>query len=134
MSTTDNLWGEIPSQQEVRAPIVILREQASKLGELTNMSLVGNVQITRDYASISMILRIIVPSLDNYEYDVLKATHEALSYPVKVYDFNDTLATAKSWEPIKCENEVEFIKVVKGILTSETTHKVIASLLAQTKI
>jgi hypothetical protein len=132
--STDNFWGALPLQEELRAPVVILKEQASKLGELTNMSLIGNVQITREYASISMILSIIVPSLDNYEYEVLKATHEALIYPVKVYDLNDTLGASPRWEPIKCEDEADFIKVVTDILSSETIHKVIASLLAQTRI
>lgn len=132
MSTTANLWGEIAAQPEVRPPIVILKEQASKLSELTNMLLVGEVEIERKYAEIKMTLSIIAPSLDNYEYEVLRAAHEVLMYPVNVYDINSA-TEAVPWEPIKCENETEFITVLTQILTSETVHKVIASLLAQTK-
>ena len=131
MSTTENLWGEIVAQPESRAPIVILREQASKLSELTNKFLLGNVQISREYAEITMTLSILVPALANYEYDVLRAAHGVLLYPVNVYDVNEVLDETIPWEPIKCETEEEFKTTLAQILASEKVHKVIASLLAQ---
>jgi hypothetical protein len=134
MSSTENLWGDIPVQPELRAPLVILREQASKLSELTNMFLLGDVQIERRNANLSMTLSIRVPSLDNYEYEVLRATHGALMYPVNVYDLNQALGNTPGWEPIKCENEAGFKTTLTQILRSETVHKVISSLLAQTKL
>ena len=36
-----SLWGELPTQDLIRTPYRILREQATLLGEMTEISLLG---------------------------------------------------------------------------------------------
>ena len=131
MSTAENLWGEIPTQSDVRAPVVILREQASKLSELTNMLLLGNVEVARQYDEIVITLSIIAPSLQTYTYEVLRVVHGALMYPVKVFDVNNVLGR-NAYQGIECDNEADFKVTVTEILRSDKVRQVIASLLAQT--
>ena len=130
--STPNLWGEIPSQTDVRAPVVILREQASKLSEVTNMVLVGQVNVARENNYIELNLEIVAPSLDHYTYRVLEASHQVLMYPVKVTDVNHALPDEEPYV-ITCTNETEFTDTVARILSSKKIHSVIASLIAQAR-
>ncbi|RZK18399.1 MAG: hypothetical protein EOO56_16175 [Hymenobacter sp.] len=126
MSTTQSLWGELPAVEAIRLPVVILREQAEKLNELTNGLLKGEVPTGKTHDGLRHHLLIVAPSLDNYSFSVLQVTHGIIVYPVFVYD---TVGETN----YRCDNEDEFIKVISEVLSSDSVHKIIKALLAQSK-
>lgn len=122
-----DLWGEIPSTEGLRTPLLILREQAALLGQKTGNILEGDVHVSRAGDNFRASLRIVAPALDNYIYTVLHITYPMISYPVRVLDVEGP--------PIEqnCQNEEAFIEVLKRILSSDRVKKAITSLLAQSK-
>jgi hypothetical protein len=125
---SENLWGEIPKKGNLRTPITILREQASILGQVTNNVLQGDVSMGRDGwgPEFQMTMSIIAPALDNYRFLLLRVAHDVSLFPVKVEDLvNDT--------EYDCPDEESFVAVLKKILSSTATHRVIDSLLSQSQ-
>jgi hypothetical protein len=131
MMSTENLWGSIPTAEEVKPPVTILREQAAFLGELTNKILLADVSVKRDGTKLNFSLRIIAPALDSYTYVVLTAAHSLHIYPVTVTD--RTNLEGGKYPVHECENESQYKEALRSILTSERLHRVITSLLIQSK-
>lgn len=127
----ENLWGELPSGNEFKPPLTILREQATLLSDITNKILVADVRVKRQGTSISFSLRIVAPALDNYTYVVLSVTHDLFMYPVEVT--NLTLMTQKGPPTYTCNDEDAYKSVLKAVLSSQPVHRVISSLIAQSK-
>lgn len=122
-----NLWGELPKGEEAgRSPKSILQEQAMNLSNSPPGDLVGKVATTRnEYGGIEHQLFIIAPFLNNYEVGIVRAVHEALTYPVTVYDL---VADVKSGE---CPTEQAFENVLEKVFTSQKTRLIISSLRSQ---
>ena len=108
-----------------KAPVTILREQATALGNQTKNLLEGYVE--RSHLSTASVLfytfQIIAPAVGGYKYDLFVITHDVVHmYPVLVsYQTNETV----------CANEVEFRERLGHIFSSEHTLAVVRSLLAQ---
>ena len=126
MSSTQSLWGELPAVEAIRLPVVILREQAAKLTELTGGLLQGEVTTKQVQVGLRHNLLIVAPALDNYSFSVLVTVHGILAYPVEVH------GSANS-SYYQCDNESEFIEVVSKVLSSPEVHRTIGALLAQSK-
>ena len=126
--TIDNLWGELPGPEATESRLAILREQAQLLGENTNFDLLGKVRSERSQGYLETELSIQAPALNNYEISLAQARHEALMYPVQLYDL---LETGFDW--IECIDEAAFKVGLGTILRSPKVQKVIASLLAQVR-
>jgi hypothetical protein len=126
MGIAKNLWGDLPDIQDVRPPALILREQATALGELTKGVLSAYVDVSRQRDNISLELRITAPALADYEYVVLHAFHKMNMYPVFVRSNTET-------EPIECGDEAQFESAIGAILQSSSVRRAVASLLAQSK-
>jgi hypothetical protein len=129
---SEDLWGDISVEKEIKLPVTILKEQATLLGEKTNKileAIVNSVNLSsRD--SVGYSLNIIAPALSNYKYKVLNITHPAiLIYPVTiVYQRENGNSIGAS-----CRDEIEFNEKLKEILSSEIVHKVIVALISQSK-
>lgn len=123
-----NLWGQLPAADNIRLPVVVLREQASVLTRLTQGVLEGSVLTSRDGDEFELELRIVAPALDNYQYTVLRVFHGVHLYPVRVAP-PDTLR--RDW--IRCDSEESFEEILAHQLSSNRVKKVIASLLAQSR-
>lgn len=126
MSTTKNLWGELPLAEVIRTPATILREQATLLTEMTKGILEGEITSGRTQNKLYHRLSIVAPSLDGYSYSILYATHNIITYPCTVLDEADNTIA-------ECDNEQEFISVIEKILSSATVHKIVSALLSQSK-
>lgn len=126
MSTTKNLWGELPLAEVIRTPATILREQATLLTEMTNGVLEGEVASGRTRNKLYHRLNIIAPSLDGYSYSILYVTHNVITYPCTVLGEADNTID-------ECDSEQGFVSVVEKILSSATVHKAVSALLAQSK-
>lgn len=139
MVTTENYWGDLPSADTERTPLIILREQATVLTKKTNGILAGVVRTAtvHDFNSpldlyatkppkFRTSLVIEAPALDGYVFQVLDAEYELALYPVAVYD-------SVNRNKYDCADEAQFIEVIKTILTSVAVHKAIGMLLAQSR-
>ncbi len=154
MTSKKNLWGELPNTEAIRTPYTILKEQASMLSEITNGLLIGEVIHNPKDNFFVMILRIKVPSLNNYTYSVVEVQHSIKLYPVFVNNFASdnfnnleknlknaannplmSLVDYGGWLEnqgySKCSSEEEFEKALGDILSSQEVKRVISALLAQ---
>jgi hypothetical protein len=128
---TNNLWGTLPGTDEIKPPIKILREQATVLGDLTNNVLEGRVRTITEGEHIVNLLDIVAPALQGYTFTVLEIKHGIEFYPLwyKSIVTNGGPASYK-----ECSNEEAFLANLKAILSSHEIRKVIASLMAQSKV
>lgn len=127
-SKIKNLWGDLPLEETIRTPYVILKEQASLLTEMTNGLLVGYVEKKRGASSNNdsyCILRINVPSINNYSIDVVH-----IDYPITIYpSYISNLVTGQN--DLMCETEQELNESLKNILSSDEIKKIISGLLSE---
>jgi hypothetical protein len=118
MQATD-FWGEIETTA-VRTPLSMMREQAAALGPRTKNLVEAKVE-TRIYAGdFRHTFALVVPSLDNYTYELFQIQHDVNLYPVHVMGQIAALTT-----------EDEFTAWLRKRLSSEQTRKIVTNLLAQ---
>lgn len=124
MQSEKNLWGNLPSLANLNTPFTLLKQQAAMLGKMTDGLLVGDV--LRDQRGQDFIarLRINVPALNSYIYNVVEVNYPAELYPLKVTDLTGDMGKA-----IPCASEEEFEQVLSDILSSESVRRVVTTLL-----
>lgn len=104
-------------------PTSILKMQAAKLGEKTGGIILGEVQARVLGETIRSDFNLIVPALSNYRYRLLSITHGFEQYPVEIHGIpgREVLLSGN--------NEGEFLDALRQILQSESTRRVIESLI-----
>jgi hypothetical protein len=117
---TDDLWGELPDVEKIKTPFVILKEQAELLTEKTNGLLVG--EVTQD--DFLYLFNIIVPTLNNYSYNLLRVSSDIDIYP---------LLLSGEAASVECSDEDQFKEELGKILKSGETKKIIGKLLAHVR-
>jgi hypothetical protein len=129
MSVRPSLWPEDIAVTDAVAPVVILKEQASLLGQRTQ-----NLVEARVYPGQSHYIEypfvyyfeLIAPALDNYRYRLFGISHGVEFYPVRMeFEEFDGYRDAIS--------EREFMEELAKIFSSERTKRIISSLIAQSK-
>lgn len=138
-----NLWPEDLGVKRIerRAPITILKEQASILGQKTgNLLKAEVVQDPRDFISsekefiYSFI--IVAPPLDNYRYRLFRIEHNVKFYPLLInpdYEIMIEIApelAQQSIDSIEANSEDEFLEILKKIFSAQKTRQVVESLLS----
>lgn len=143
---TVDLWPDGLEPGTTRTPVSILREQAALLGQKTNNLVVARVStytvtgpvldLRRPGQHVSDIespgqfgytLKLVAPALDNYTFRLFTIEHGMDLYPVKL---RFGLAEQKEYE---AASEEQFIAVLKEVLSSPETKRVIQTLLAQSE-
>ncbi len=127
MSTANGMWGDLSNLEIVRTPKSILEEQAKLLTSATKNSLVGQVRkVEGPFSKKRFVydLDIVVPSLNNYSYTVLRIEHDVDLYPILVRP--SEMAPGRT-----CSNEEAFCNAVEAILSSDGVKRVISRLLSQ---
>lgn len=127
---TENLWGDLPDATSTPCPESLLTEQANFLTEKTDGLLRGTVK--REISMFSLdpefpfLFRflIVVPSLNNYEYEVCSIARPLTLYPARI-------ESEHLEKPLVIENQNALNASLKSILQSTTLHKVIGALRAQ---
>lgn len=119
----DDIWWNIPKKVAV-TPLSILRKHATDLTEATKGVLQGDVHMQQQShgQGAYLNLRIVVPSLNNFIYNVTVYNQPILLYPGSFF-FNN------AWR--KVENADEFEIELREILSSEEIGKVVSSLAGQ---
>jgi len=146
VSNIESLWPSdfISSDVDVTLPVMILRQQATILGQLTHNILEGLVESSPELMPkyqipqipekkvMSDALRhnfyIKAPTLGGYRYKLFYATHKlADTYPVNIYSpvFPNSF--------LQVIDEKEFCQAVSDIFNSEKTKKIVQSLLIQSE-
>ena len=138
MNPEKSLWGNLPLDDMIRTPVIILREQATILTKLTNGLLEGVVTVrtaseqlfgSKPLKEFSGTLGIVAAALDGYMLLVLKVEYDLAIYPVTTID----LLGGGAWEQKICHNEEELMTALGEILSSERVSKSISLLLAQSR-
>lgn len=137
MSTIQSLWPDNLTGHASNAPVALLREQAEALATATDNKLRARVETigykqhyTVTQASLGMLqpqfrhrMVIVVPSLENYELEILNLYQGLEAYPVaaesKASAFADTL-----------RDQDALIAWLKKTLGSEATKKTLSTLLS----
>jgi hypothetical protein len=147
---TKSLWpNEISVASNEVAPVTILREQASLLGEKTQNLVIAKVDSrageTRDFVYDIMkplinevtqakqlnslfhdIFYLVAPALDNYRFELFRVTRSVEQfYPIRIH--SDTL----DMQGREIASEDELLKVLAGIFSHPKTMKIIESILIQ---
>lgn len=121
-ATIENLWPDFATDDIVRSPKIILREQASFLGKRTKNILTGNIRTESYRNQFSHNFQIIAPNLDNYTYSLFTIVEEDIfGFPCKLRGENT----------FSIKTEEELLERLKVIFSSEETKKVINSLMSQ---
>ena len=151
-----SLWGDLPVEESIRTPHVILKEQASILTEATNGLLVGKVVRENFKATLLILpkhaisfetfkdlqkkqekqkqytgtsrLEILVPSINNYSISILD-----VDYPPKMYPLRIMSSITDEYQYKECQTESEFNEKLAKILSSPDVKRIIAGLLTGLK-
>ena len=147
-----DLWPEILGHVEIKAPVVILREQASLLGEKTrNIVQAAVVQSEANPfqpADFNYGFNIIAPALANYSYRLFGIWHNVDLYPVQFEVSKEMLeelrpsisdsqsvttrrVTGRAVPVVVAASEAAFMDVLREILHSKKAMRVIRGILAQ---
>ena len=137
MAASTDLWGNINSEEFVRTPASILKEQAALLGKKTGNVLEARVETTTLPSGwFGHKLLLVAPTLDNYTYELLKFSHPIQLYPVNPDTFvidPRIPAIGQTFGPRTVPNEESFVKWLGEKLSSDETHRIIATLLSQSR-
>lgn len=158
--TQVDLWPDTFSFEKLNAPVNLLREQAALLGKKTNNLVQADVKQDKSSSrEFTYSFFLTAPAL-NYQYRLFQIHHDVSLYPVivrvekailveisadferasaKQFDLTDLIA---AMEPnvehedvrvkgLRAQSEEEFINLVREILNSTKTVRIISALLAQ---
>jgi hypothetical protein len=142
MSMETSLWPKGIETERAKAPVSILREQATILGKLTKNLVRGEVYAVDRAPSdrFSYEFYITSPPLGNYQYKLLIIDHGIGLYPVNIY-IEDAILGELAYlsdikndgyeEYIEVKDDERFIEVLKLIFNANKTVRVITGLLSQ---
>jgi len=130
----ENLWPRNLTVTQRKAPVTILREQASLLGEATQNIVKGTVISSQNSnTEFRYAFLIVAPSLGNYQYKLFTISHGIDLYPVIIIpdeEIKDELDIG-SEDGIAAGSEAEFIKILKAIFHSKRTVSIVQAIVAQ---
>jgi hypothetical protein len=128
MSTAlENLWPDDFIMTEIRPPVVVLKEQAAFLGQMTKNIVVGEVRTESSLnGGFSHNLYLVAPAL-NYRYFLLKVTHGIELYPAMV------VFIPEGGIDREVDSEEGLKSALRKVFAADKTKRVLNSLLSQSK-
>jgi hypothetical protein len=134
-SEPEDLWPKKMHRSTLKAPVAILREQASILGERTRNVVTAEVRPYRSQQSTKLFFafNLVAPALNNYSLSLFTISHEPTQiYPVEVK--SDIITAPGTYESKwSAESEGAFKAVLKTIFSDNKTITAIQSLMAQSE-
>jgi hypothetical protein len=128
--SNDDLWPDLTGEPTVKAPLLILREQAVKLGAKTSNIIEAEVTAyPTDDGQLYIRFTLKAPALNGYEYVLLSIRQPVDLYPVSLPE----TVSEDDWDGEKAKDEQEFKRYLEKLFKSERTKKIISSLIAQSK-
>jgi hypothetical protein len=123
-ATVANLWPPDFGQEEKLAPVAVLRQQGTALGERTQNIIVGRVFTTGNSAGFRHQFVLYCPPL-GYQIEIFAVEHSLDFYPVRIVQHGQEALTAADPD--------DFAKKLGQVFSSEPVKKIVRSLLAQSK-
>ena len=129
-----SLWGDLPIENTIRTPYVILKEQASILTKATNGLLFGRVSRRsiqdKNHSKYNFYcwLDIAVPSINNYSILIVEMSYPNTFYPVEI----STPVIDHVFE--ECHSEEALDSILGQILSSNEVRRVISGLLSEVRL
>jgi hypothetical protein len=143
-----NLWPDDISGVDIKAPVSILREQASLLAERTKGIATAevvplDVEIWSRLDRFRFAFVLSAPSLGGYQYQLFTVSYDTGFYPASFEAGGEVFAslpdrmvgelTARGMVAVKAESEAEFEEILRAILGSPKTKEVVRAILAQSQ-
>lgn len=136
-----DLWPEDLATVEFKAPVAILREQATLLGQKTRNLVEGRV---REVASSDQVpgiynyaFEFLSPALANYTYRLFYMQHGVEIYPVNLYSLGEDILAELKVNPksngVRVDDEAALLKALQAIFNTRKTRAIIQSLVAQSQ-
>jgi hypothetical protein len=122
----EDFWpDDLTTEPTDKAPLLILREQAAKLGQKTANIVEGEV-LAEPYGDGGLDIRFILtaPALGGYEYVLLRVTQPVDLYPARLF-FEENWWVANE--------ERGFKQYLENLFNSARTRRIISSLIQQSK-
>jgi len=134
-----DLWPQdLQADERQRAPVTILKEQASLLGQKTRNLLEAEVRqrAARQGFSLDVFFfdfYLVAPALGHYRFKLFSAWHDIRFYPLFVQLDEDLEREVchKGEREVRVDSEEEFLQILRKIFASQKTRGVIQALLAQ---
>lgn len=138
----EDLWPKNVEKTELKAPIAILKEQASFLGKKTQNIVEAEVErIPHDYwmeeSGFAYSFYIVGQAL-SYKYNLFKINHGVAMYPLQIRLDDDILGEIKNdikvstaYSTIQVESEKDFLDALKIIFNSTKARQIVQAILAQ---
>ena len=140
----ENLWPEDITVVETKAPVTILKEQASLISRQTKGIVEGEVTQIPDPLGDQPFgygFHLKAPALGDYRYLLLSIVHDVTMYPILIRPDESTLAELRGRKTLKefsvdprgivAQNEGEFLKILSLVFSSSRTKRVVRAILAQ---
>jgi hypothetical protein len=122
-----SLWpSAIAEEPNLRTPTAILKEQAAFLAQMTKNLVQGQLKTNKQGDGLEILLFLVVPALQNYMTSLLEVYHPVELYPA-------TVSSRALGAPRTAEDEGSFVAIVKEVLNSDYTKKLLRALLAQAR-
>jgi hypothetical protein len=123
----NDLWPDEFGMGTQKPPFAILREQADRLATKTKGLVEGLVTTEGNQSRLFHVFYLRVPSMEGYTYRLLRVTQPLDPwYPLHV---SATDSGGKEYTR-KADSEEQFIAILREILSSEGTKRIMAALLA----
>ncbi len=146
----NDLWPNDFKIDDIKAPVTLLREQASLLGQKTQNIVEAQVRslettglsdslemtaLEKKAADLRYGFYIVAPALGNYRYKLFTISHDFNLYPV-TFHFDEDIGDEfrqNCEKPILGDSEAKFLNILGKALSSAKTKKVIRALLAESQ-
>lgn len=124
MATQTDFWGDL-GVAELRTPVTIMREQAALLGAKTQNLIEARVRTSVLDNYFWHFFDLIVPSMDNYSYELFSVWHAVELYPVRIPE--------RPFGAQQLPTEQAFTDWLRDKLSSAETKRIITNLLSLAK-
>ena len=127
----DDLWpADLVVEPAQKAPLIILSEQAEKLGKKTANLVEAEVTAYPDnQGGLRIRFTLKAPALNGYEYALFSIIQPVDLYPVSFSDSDEDF-----WDDNNLKNEQEFKRYLEKTFKADRTVRIINNLIAQSKL
>jgi len=122
----DLLPDDFGTETTLQPPVVILREQAEHLSRRTGGLVLGTVEASRVGNTLWHHFRLLVPTLDDYVYDLFAVEHGVFLYPLNLHS-----GIVGVQSRFNLENPEEFEDALRELFGQAEVKRVVAALKAQ---
>ena len=125
--TVENYWGtEFPNLSD-SAPVILLKEQARKLTEVTKGKVKGEVKVSTEEGTAWASLYAGVPQVGDYQFKILSIAHPVVSDPSDPFPI--TVGDSFDFKHGTVPDMQSFDSYLRRLLSSEPVRIAIANLI-----